>query len=191
MTILLLLTLSACVQPRKFCYVPGFVADGAWEPGTNQVQQALSSAEQYCRMELSDTVRKIKRDQAEAQVETIVSNDTITISFDPPQLGTNSIPQDFKVYGVPYLEYENNIGPFIEDNAGGRIRFIAVQHLLSQETIRKVKGARPFTVYYNIENGKTGLNTVSTWDKEENDGFDRVEIIYSPGPPYYIGAGRF
>jgi len=188
--ILLLLMLSACAQPQKYYQVPGVVAK-SWEPSTKQVQQALSSVEQHCKTRMIDFVKSEGIDPDEIEIEIIFTGETN--SFSNTVSNTNSIPKDFKVYGVHYSKFNRRACPFVEKDGDGGIRVIAVQHLLSQDVRKDVKESRPFTVYFNVENGKTGLNTISTHDRDISGShiFDRVEMIYSPGPPYYIGPERF
>ena len=190
LALFLLVIATAYAEPEKYFQVPGQFAQ-AWQPSSNDVERALSSVREYCRVTLSDTVRDARLLQLTHEVEVIATNETITVVYDPPQYATNSIPVNFKVYGVAYSDYEKKIGSFIEKIPEGNIRFIAVQHLLDPKIRREVKRSRPFTVYHNIENGKTGLDTVSTWDKAESNGFDRVRVIYSPGPPYFISTAEF
>ena len=182
--ILLLLAVTAHADQQEYYQVSGRFAQ-AWEPSSNHVKQALSAVRAHCRIKLSDTVKEAVRLRLAYEVEVIYTNDTISVVYDPPKIDTNSIPEQFKVYGIKYTEYRKNIGAFVESNAGGNIRFIAVQHLLDPKQREEIKKARPFTVYYNVENGKVGLDTASTWERD-NDGFGSVAIIYSPGPPYYI-----
>ena len=189
-SILLLLTLSAFANPRTHYQIPGVVAK-SWKPTTNQVQQALSSVQQHCKVRMSDFVRTEGIDPDEIEIEIVVTGETRSTSRTTSNSYTNDIPKDFKVYGVRYSEFIKRPCPFVEKDGDGGIRFVAVQHLLPQDIREGVKGSRPFTVYYNVENGKTGLSTYPTWDATEEDEFDRVRAIYSPGPPYYIGTERF
>jgi|GEM_PF-5516366 len=185
MPILVLLSVSAFAEPTRYYQVPGVVAK-AWSPDTNQIQQALLAAEQYCRTELSDAVRDVRRVQTHCEVESTISNDTITISYDPPRVDTNAISKDFKVYGVPYSSFQKKIGPFLEERSGKTARFIAVQHWLTDEIRQKVMESRPFTIYFLVNTGEVGLNTDLGYEK----GTIRP-VRYSPGPPYYISIARF
>lgn len=183
--ILIMLATIARAAPAPYYQVPGAVAK-AWNPDTNQVQHALLAVEQYCRMELSDAVRKVMEAETRTEVQVTESNGTIIVSYDPPRVDTNAISKDFKVYGVAYAAFRKKVGPFLEDRSGKSVRFIAVQHWPSDEIRQTVKEARPFTVYFLVDTEQVGLNT--------NLGYGKGTILpirYSPGPPYYISTAGF
>ena len=89
--IALMLTATAFADPVPYYQVPGTVAK-AWSPDTNQVQHALLAVEQYCRTELSDTVRSAREAEARAEVQVTESNGSIVVSYDRPQIDTNALP---------------------------------------------------------------------------------------------------
>ena len=122
----------------------------------------------------------------EAEVEMIESNGTFVISYDAPLIDTNSIPKEFKVYNIPYPQFEKRVCPFVEDRGNTQELFIAVQHLITSETQKRVEGSRPFTVYYLVRTGDTGLDTRTGYPEGT-----AVAIKYSPGPPYYISTAAF
>jgi hypothetical protein len=185
-----LLTSNACAQPQKYYQVPGIVVQ-SWEPTTNQVRQALSSVKHHCKVRMSDFVKSEGIDPDEIEIEIVPVSSTNSPKSAISNSYTNSIPKHFKVYGIDYSKFGKRVCPFVEKDGDGGIRFIAVQHLLSQDIRKDAEESRPFTVYHNVENMKTGLNTASTWDTNEEDGIMRVRAIYSPGPPYHIGTARF
>lgn len=184
-TLLIMLATAAGADPVPYYQVPGNVAK-AWTPDTNQVEQALSAVEQYCRTELNDAVRSAREAEARTEVQATESNGMIVLSYDLPQRNTNALPKDFNVYGVPYSNFRKRVGPFLENRSGMSARFIAVQHWLPDEIRRTVKESRPFTVYVLVDTGEVGLNT--------DLGLEKGTIVprrYSPGPPYYISTARF
>ncbi len=182
--------LTACIhaEPVVYYQVPGWHVE-KWSPDTNQVKKALVAVEQYCRTEMSDAIRAMRRAHADCEVEVIESNGVFTVHYDPPQVTTNAIPLNFCVYGVPYVKFEKQIGAFLEDRGTHKARLIAIQHWLSKEIRQTVPESRPFTVYYLEDTGEVGLNTDLGYKQNTNTNFMRV--YYSPGPPYFISDAQF
>lgn len=155
-----------------------------WAPSLRHIQQSLQAAYQYCFAFMRDEISTPSTQ--DIIVGIIWSNATREVCSNDVNAPTNSFPGAFYIQGLPYLSLEKRLGAFIENNNGGRLRFVAVQHFLPAEKGMHGEGFRPFTIYYNVENGKTGRDTFSTWDKPATNVIDTPMMIYSPGPPFYL-----
>ena len=185
LSLAMFLSMTACsqhyelIQPQH----PFDEGDGLWSPSSLQVQKALKATEGFCsvKMKRDSENRKLSGD---IEVVIVGIDEKSTLSSEPNMTSQAEV----EVNDIRYVDLRKRIGAFIEDNLGGRIRFIAIQHFPSRDVGDHSKSLYqyPFTLYYNCENGRVGMNTVQTWDRDESNPFDLPTIVYSPGPPFFL-----
>jgi len=179
LSLMVLLHVTACLRTSNVRHA--FVEDKGviqWQPSSAQIEEAQMAVKQYC---LTHMISDMVVTTNNVEINVVFSSDKSDVSF------VSNLNFSVNRLRIKYSDLKTRIGAFIEYNIGGKIRFIAVQHFPPEGTVNSDAFGHPFTVYYNYENKKVGKNTVETWDRNASDPFDKPRMIYSPGPPYYLG----
>lgn len=152
-----------------------------WSPTSLVITEAVRSAKEFCLTKYP-SVGFSADNNSNDEIEVTVSSSYISYrlnSTDQTQKGS---------FADRYSMLKLRIGTFVEHNAGGKLRFIAVQHFLKDSYKEFSTSFTPFTIYYNADTGKTARNTVNTWSTGGRE-FDFPTMIYSPGPPFFLPGG--
>jgi len=181
MVLCLCLACTGCVYTEKREYMDTYGHLQPWLPTRPLIIEAVRSAREFCENKYP-SVGFSSGDNNNDEIDVTVTSSYISFNL------SSSNQTQIGSFDDRYSMLALRMGTFVENNAGGRLRFIAVQHFLKDSYNEWSTRFTPFTIYYNADTGKAARNTVKTWTAGSG-AFDFPDMIYSPGPPYFLPGG--